>query len=156
MDINLGSMIIVIWIAFAMYVLVFLAILADLWSGVRKAKIMGKARTSYGLRRTVEKMLKYYNLLIILSIIDCMQIVCIWYLDTYYKFSIPMIPIITIVGAIGIGLIELKSIYEKADDKELRKITELTGTLITNKDDLKKITGLVIDYLKSEKDETVK
>ena len=155
MDTNIKPMIIVIWIAFAMYALVFLAILADLWSGVRKAKALGKARTSYGLRKTVEKMLKYYNLLMILSIIDCMQIVCIWYLDTYYQFSIPMIPIITIMGAIGMGLIELKSIYEKADDKELRKITELTGTIITNKDDLKKITHLVLDYLKNEKHETI-
>lgn len=155
MDIKLGPMIVVIWIAFAMYVLVFLAILADLWSGVRKAKSMGKARTSYGLRRTVEKMLKYYNLLIILSIIDCMQIVCVWYLDTYYEFSIPMIPLITIIGAIGIGLIELKSIYEKADDKEIRRITELTGNIISNKDDLKKITASVIEYLKNENTETV-
>jgi len=149
------AMIIVIWIAFAMYALVFLAVMADLWSGVRKARILGKARTSYGLRRTVEKMVKYYNLLLILSIIDCMQIVCIWYLDTYYGFTIPLIPIITIVGAIGVGLIELKSIYEKADDKELRKITELTGSIISNKDDLKKVTASIIDYLKNENNETV-
>lgn len=148
-------MIIVIWVAFAMYVLVFLAIMADLWSGVRKAKVLGKARTSYGYRRTIEKMLKYYNLLLILSIIDGMQLVCIWYLDNYYDFKVPLVPIITIVGAIGIGLIELKSIYEKADDKELRKITELTGTIITNKDDLKKITSVIMEYLKSENHETV-
>ena len=144
-------MIIVLWITFAMYALVFLAVMADLWSGVRKARALGKARTSYGLRRTVEKMLKYYNLLLILSIIDCMQVVCTWYLDTYYGFTIPMVPIVTIIGAIGIGLIELKSIYEKADDKELRKITELTGTIVSNKEDFKKIAASVIEYLKSEK-----
>ncbi len=149
------DMIIVIWIAFAMYALVFLAVLADLWSGVQKAKKRGKIRTSYGFRRTVEKMLKYYNLLIILSIIDCMQIVCVWYLDTYYSFTIPIVPIITIIGAIGVGLIELKSIYEKADDKELRKITELTGAIVSNRDDLKKVTASIIEYLKNENNATI-
>ena len=50
-------------IAFAVgeYLLVLCAVLADLASGLRKARQRGETRRSKALRRTVEKLATYYN-----------------------------------------------------------------------------------------------
>ena len=138
---------IVLLMLFCLYVLVLLAILADLWSGIRKAKIRGEARTSYGFRMTIDKLARYYNLLVILTIIDAMQITGTWYLDTYYSYNLPMIPLITLIGALGMGMIELKSIYEKAEDKELKRMMKLVTNIINDKEDVRKVSESIIDYL---------
>ena len=62
------------------YVLVLLAVLADLISGVRKAKKRGEATRSKALRRTVDKIARYYNVLFALTVIDAMQIAGVEYL----------------------------------------------------------------------------
>ena len=63
---------VILWILLGIYILVLLMIFADLWSGVRKAKRIGEARTSYGYRRTISKMAQYYNILIACTIVDSM------------------------------------------------------------------------------------
>lgn len=150
------KIIIVLWILFAIYVLVLFAILADLWSGVRKAKKKGIARTSYGFRRTVEKLAKYYNALLALTVIDCMQMAAIWYLETYYNYKIPMIPIVTIGGAIGIAAIEVKSIYEKVEDKvQYEKLGRMAESIMLNKGDWPEMARAIGNFLKDkQKNET--
>lgn len=139
-----------LWILFGIYILVMAMVLADLWSGVRKAKRLGEARTSYGYRRTIAKIAQYYNVLIALSIVDAMQMVAFWYLEVYYQHKIPMFPFITLIGAILLCFIEIKSIYEKAEDKvRLDNAGQLVGKIITNKDDLKQIINEVSQYLKN-------
>lgn len=59
-----------------------------------------------------------------------------------------MIPILTAVGAIFIGVIEIKSIYEKAEDKvQFEHAGQLAGRIIANKDDIKEIVKAVADYM---------
>ena len=120
----------------------------DFCSGIRKAKKNNIVRSSYGFRRTVEKIMEYYNAMTALTIIDAMQVSVIWYLETYYKISIPMFPFITLLGAIGLSAIEVKSIYEKAEDKQ--RFHE-AGTLITsiakNRTDIEEISKSVAEYL---------
>ena len=143
------KIIVTLWITFGLYFLVIIAIIADLWSGVRKAKINGVSRSSYGYRRTVDKIARYYNVLMALTVVDAMQMSSIWYLDTYYSYSkLPMFPFITLIGAIGICLIEIKSIYEKAEDKvRIENVGDLAGKIITNKDDISEIVKSVVEYL---------
>lgn len=149
------KIIVVLWITFGIYVLVLLAIMADLWSGVRKAKKNGVARSSYGFKRTIDKIARYYNVMLALSVIDAMQMASIWYLEKYYGYHWPMFPVVTMVGAIGICLIEIKSIYEKAEDKvRIENVASMAGKIITNKDDISEIVKTVIEYLNS--DETKK
>lgn len=144
---------VILWMLFGLYILVLFAILADLWAGVRKAKSLGKARTSYGFKRTVDKIARYYNTLLALSVVDCMQMGGVWYLDGFYQYAIPILPIITIIGAIGIGTIEIKSIYEKAEDKiQMESVGQLAGRIIANKDDLKEISKAIIDYMSDKKE----
>lgn len=145
---NFNHIFVILWMLFGLYSLVLIAIMADLWSGVRKAKSLGKARTSYGFKRTVDKIARYYNTLIALSVVDTMQMGGVWYLDGYYGYAIPILPIITLVGAIGIGLIEIKSIYEKAEDKvQMESIGKMAGRIIANKEDLVEVAKAIADFM---------
>lgn len=100
------------------YLLVLLSVVADLFSGLRKARIRGDARRSKALRRTVDKLCRYYNALFALTVIDIMQITATEYLRITCGFSIPLFPAVTLFGSIGIAIIEVKSIFEKANEKE--------------------------------------
>ena len=142
------KLIVLLIILFSLYILILFMIGLDFWSGIRKAKKNNIVRSSYGFRRTVEKIKEYYNAMTALTIIDAMQVSVIWYLETYYQYSIPMFPFITLLGAIGLSAIEVKSIYEKAEDKQ--RFHE-AGTLITsiakNRTDIEEISKSVAEYL---------
>lgn len=151
MEQHLDKLIVVLWILFGEYILVFFAIMADLWAGVRKAKQRHEVRTSYGFSRTVTKAARYYNTMIALTVIDAMQIIGVWYLSTFYNWTIPIFPIVTLFGAVGIGLIEIRSIYEKAEDKvknDYAQLAILIGKLMQNKDKPEEIAETVMQYLK--------
>ena len=138
-----------LWILFGIYTLVLVMILADLWSGVRKAHRMGVMRTSYGYKRTVSKLAQYYNVLIALSIVDCMQMSTIWYLEAYYQYSLWLFPFITLIGAIALCLIEVKSIYEKAEDKvRLDQAGQTISKIVVNRDNLEVVVKAISDYMK--------
>ncbi|GIM61128.1 hypothetical protein CAPN008_11780 [Capnocytophaga canis] len=145
------------WIVFGIYMLVMIAILADLWSGIRKAKQMNVARTSYGYRRTITKIAQYYNVLIALTVVDAMQMSAVWYAEQYYEYKIILFPFVTLIGGVAFCLIEIKSIYEKAEDKvRLDNAGQLVGKIITNRDDISEIVKSVVDYMnqKQENDGT--
>ena len=80
------KIIVTLWITFGIYLMVLLAIMTDLWSGVRKAKKNGIARSSYGFKRTIDKIARYYNVMLALTVIDAMQMACFWYLEKFYQY----------------------------------------------------------------------
>lgn len=148
------KIIVLLCILFAMYILILIMIFVDFWSGIRKAKKNNILRSSYGFRRTVEKIKEYYNAMIALTIIDAMQVTAIWYLETYYKYEIPMFPFVTLVGAIGLSIIELKSIYEKAEDKQrFHEAGALITNIARNRADIEEIAKVVANYLNEQTDE---
>lgn len=118
----------VVWKALIGYCIVLLAIFADLWSGIKKSKKNGTYKRSdpsissrwwkkaffpfvhtYGLDRTLDKIRKRYNLLIVFSMIDILLIIC--------EFYNSMIPYVTIIASVVMCLVEVKSILEKDEDK---------------------------------------
>lgn len=144
------KLIVILWILFGFYLLILVAILADLWSGITKARKSGVIRSSYGFRRTVEKMGRYYNVMVILTIVDAFHISAIWYFETYYEKSYFLFPFITMLGAIGLCLIEVKSIYEKAEDKvRIDDVGRLAGKMLASKDDLKEVVAEVVNYMQT-------
>nr|WP_242506912.1 hypothetical protein [Parabacteroides goldsteinii] len=146
----------VVLFLFGEYILVFLAAMADLWSGVRKARQRGIARTSYRLRRTADKLSRYYNVMFGLTITDCMQILGCWYLKNYCDISVPMFPLMTLLGALGFSLIEIKSIYEKAEDKEKNEaayLGALVAKIAENKTNPDAIAKAVFDYFNKKNGE---
>ena len=133
----------------AFYVIVLVLIMLDLWSGIRKAKLKGdyagffkprkkKKRkgeedgyiSSYGLQRTVNKIARYGNMLFAITAIDIMQMLAVFYMRQKDAISfIPLIPLFTFLAAFFVCVIEVKSIYEKAEQKDKAKSAEAARIL---------------------------
>ncbi len=111
------------------YMLCFVAIILDLISGIRKARKRGKTRSSYALRKTVDKVIRYYSMLLVITAIDIVQMTAVMQWDAATGHGIPAMPLLTFVGAIFVGFIELKSIYENSEEKEQARIEEAAGDL---------------------------
>jgi len=127
-----------------MWLFVAIAITLDLISGWRKAKERNEARTSYGLRRTVTKTVLYYAMMLFAFMFDCIGM-----------FFYPQ-PYVTFVAAGFLIFIEAKSIFEKAHDKDRRKLSNSVkdlSVMLENKDDLIKGLTKLIKKLSEEKEE---
>ena len=118
MDNRILTLLIAGGIMLLMYIIILALILADLWAGVRKAKIRGELRTSYGYKKTIEKIAKYYNMTFALSLVDVVQIAIIFFLYYFYKVDIWMIPWFTAFATGYVAWVEVHSIWEPADMKE--------------------------------------
>ena len=156
---GLNELFVVGWMLFGIYIEVFIMILADLWSGVRKAKVRGEIRSSYMYKKTIDKIARYYNAMIALTVIDAMQMGGVWYLDGYYSWSVPIFPIVTLLGALGISLVELKSIYEKADEKvkgDYQDVALLVAEIAKHKADPSEVAAAVIEYMDNKDKEEPK
>ena len=148
LEINYQQLFVVCVLLFTEYILVLFAVVADLISGCRKAKQRGELRSSFGFRRTVDKLARYYIPLFALTVVDAMQMIVVGYLNGYHDYSIPLLPILTLFGAIGIGIIEIKSILEKAEDKvKFERVGQLAGDIVKNKDDAAAIIASLANYL---------
>lgn len=130
--------------------------LADLLSGIRKAKQRGETLTSSKYRKTITKLAKYYNVMLALGLIDALQLACIWYLNNFSGWDFPVFPWLTMLGAFGIGAIETKSIMEPANEKEaseLEQVGILAKAIAKHKTEPEEIAKAVIDYLKTDKND---
>lgn len=128
------------------YGCVLIAMLIDLISGIRKAKLCHQATTSTGLKKTAEKARKYFTPMVILTVIDIM-------LCMHIK-----IPVFTFVWAAFLCFCEFKSVAEKSWQKaELREAANTMNVIIKNKEDLAKVLIEVIgDMKESDEKETQK
>lgn len=128
-----------------MWFMVTVAMALDLISGYRKAKERGEARTSYGLRRTVTKAVLYYALMLFAFMFDCIG-------TFFYPLSY-----VTFIAAAFLIFIEAKSIFEKAHDKDKRKLNkslEELSILLDNREDLiKGVAEIVKSQIKVEEKE---
>lgn len=129
-----------------MYVSTLGFIFSDLWSGVRKARKNGTMRTSEGYKRTIDKVAKYFNMLIALSVVDVVQLSVIYAMCHYYGYEILMLPWFTFLGAFYAGFVEVKSIMEPADVKE-RKNQEDFKNLVLHLADAKNHPEQAVEIL---------
>jgi hypothetical protein len=112
-----------------LYSCVFLSVLIDLYFGVKRAKQQGIARTSYGYRRTISKLISYFGLMFMFTIADIAASVLL------------NIPYFTVIGAIGIIAVEAKSVFEnlKHHEKNIKELPKTLHKLLENKDNLKNL-----------------
>ena len=96
------------------YVGVALAVVADLVSGVRKARRDGSRCSSRGLRRSVSKLSSYYLLMFCLSVVDGMMLAALVALRSLGNNVPAPFPWLTSAGAIALALIVLISIVENS------------------------------------------
>ncbi|MCM1076894.1 MAG: phage holin family protein [Bacteroides sp.] len=113
------------------YLCVLFSVLADLLSGLRKARKRGERCTSSGLRRTVDKIGRYYLALFSMTLIDVLLFASLTYLGESGPDLIPQFPYLTTFGALALALIEVKSICEASDEKgDLRQSLTLLLSLL--------------------------
>jgi VIT1/CCC1 family predicted Fe2+/Mn2+ transporter len=122
-----------------LYVCVFVSVLIDLFFGVKRAKRLKIARTSFGYRRTITKLTSYFGLMIMLTIADIAA-------SVVFKM-----PYFTVLGAIGIIIVEAKSVYEnlKQEEKSIEEIQKTLLKLLENKNEIKEL----ITFFNTQKQE---
>lgn len=103
-------------------------------------------RTSEAYKRTVDKINKYFTMLIALTLVDCMFNMVAFYMCHEYQIDMIMLPYFTLIGAAYIGFVEVKSITEPADVKEQKQrqdFKRLLMSLAKDKNLLERVMTLV-------------
>jgi hypothetical protein len=128
-----------------LYACVLLSVLIDLFFGVKRAKRLNIARTSFGYRRTITKLTSYFGLMLMLSIADIAA-------SVIFKM-----PYFTVIGAIGIVIVEAKSVFEnlKQQEKSMEEIQKALLKLFENKEEIKDIISF-LNTQKSENNDTTR
>ena len=124
-----------------LYACVFVSVLIDLFFGVKRAKRLNIVCTSFGYRRTITKLTSYFGLMLMLSIADVAASVV---------FNMPYF---TVVGAIGIVMVEAKSVFEnlKQREKNVEEVQKAVLKLFENRDEIKAL----ISFLDTQKSKTL-
>lgn len=121
MEERIGTLVVCGFVVLLFYMVALGLIFADLWAGVRKAKQRGEYRTSEGLKKTVEKINKYFAMHFAMTLVDAVQIGLLYMLHREYGYDIPMIPFFTFMGVCYEAFVEVKSIIEPANIKEAKQ-----------------------------------
>lgn len=147
---NYNQLIIVLFITLVILITPLFFIGFDFWAGVRKAKQRGEKIISDKWKRTTTKIARYYNMLLALMVLDAMQIMGFWYLNSFCDWSAPLFPFIVFIGATFVGAIEVKSIMEPANEKErrdMKQVAALAAEIAKNKTEPEEIAKAIADYL---------
>lgn len=120
-------------------VAILLAVLIDLSTGVERAKKCKERIKSHILRRTISKVVDYYRLLFFGVIIDVLGLAFVWY----------NMPYCAVVVAVGVVLIEAKSVLEnyhkmKSAARAMPDVVRQIVEAVTDKD-AEKIIELIKD-----------
>ena len=127
--------------------LVFLAMAIDLMAGLRKAKKRGEIRSSWGLKRTLDKFVSYEGAMLIASMADVMVFFChVW--EIVGLRMLQGVPVLSCVLAVFLLLVEFISVREKADEKTKTEISRAGDVLknVTREEVLK----VIADVLKNK------
>lgn len=138
-------------IVVAACIVVFLAMIIDLGSGLMKAKQRHEIRSSWGLKRTLNKFIMYEGGMLIAAGVDLLihfsHLLQLFHLDLIYG-----IPVITCLLGIFLLMVEFLSVREKADEKtktEIARAAEAASKLISA-DDLAEAIAKAIELNKNK------
>lgn len=132
--VGIGQMLSVMVVAM---VIVMLAMVVDLVSGINKAKANGQMRTSWGLKRTLSKFIMYEGSMLIAGGVDVLMHSSHLY-ELFRLESLSGVPFITCLVGAFLCVVEFLSVRESADvktQKELSNTAKMLGQLL-NKDEL--------------------
>ena len=135
--------------------LIFIAL--DYWSGIRKARKRNDPIRSDKMKRTVDKVARYYNAVLAMLVLDAIQISAFVFLHIYNNWSAYTFPLFTFIAVVFVAAIEIKSIIEPADAKEsreLKEVTELAKAIASHKNDPKEIAEAIASYLQNNETKT--
>lgn len=131
-----------------LWAFVIIAVFIDLMSGLYKAKSLSYLITSDGLKRSVPKLLLYLTLMTFGAMIDI----------TIYGSEIISTPLLSILFCLFVLVIEGKSVLERADEKERKRMAngakDVTAILSSREDFIKAIHEYINKENNDGKDET--
>lgn len=118
---------------------ILFAVLIDLSTGIERAKKCKEKIRSHILRRTISKVVDYYRLLFFGILIDVLGLTFVWY----------NMPYCTVFVAVGVVLIEAKSVLEnyqkmKSAARDMPALVKQIIDAVTDKD-AEKIIELIKD-----------
>ncbi|MGP1500173.1 MAG: phage holin family protein [Bergeyella cardium] len=125
---------------------VLIAILIDLYFGVRKAKSLGECTTSQGYTRTIKKVTFYYGMLVFACLFDFLDMIT----PLIFPYPLSIAPIGTIFGGIILILVEGKSVMEKAEAKQRRQVENSLKTLLEAVKNKEQLTDEILSILKEK------
>ena len=133
-------------IIFLCCILVIVACLIDLWTGIDAARKNRERISSKALRRTVAKILDYLRVIIFGVLIDILGLAFPWY----------AIPYLAIICTLGILVIEGKSVLENFQKKKssAAQIVDVIETIVncTDNETAEKIIKAIKDDGKIRKE----
>ena len=144
------QMIMLLAVVMLMLITPLVMIALDYWAGIRKAKKRGDPIRSDKMKRTTDKVSRYYNGIFAMMILDVIQITMFLFLHIYNGWGAWTVPIFTLVAVVFVAVIEIKSIYEPADVKEQREksdVIELAEAIASHKSDPEEIAKAIAAYL---------
>ena len=138
-------------IVVAACLIVMLAMIIDLCSGLYKAKQRGEIRSSWGLKRTLSKFIMYEGGMLIAGGIDLL----LHFSHLYQLFNLEHlfgIPFVTCMVGIFLLIVEFLSVREAADEKTRTELSrgEALAAKVVTKDELVKILAEVIETAKNK------
>ena len=145
-----GQLVSLLFIVAGMMVTPLIFISLDFWSGIRKAKKRGEKIMSNKMKRTMDKVSKYYNSILAMLVLDCIQMAGFIYWHLYFGGTAYTFPVFTLLAILFVAAVEIKSICEPADAKEsaeMHAVTELAQQIIANKGDTAKLAEIIGNYL---------
>lgn len=134
--------------------LVFIAL--DYWAGIRKARKRGERIRSDKMKRTIDKISRYYNAILAMMVVDGIQMSAFIFLYLYYSWTAYTIPVFTLAAILFVAAIEIKSICEPADvkeNREMREVAALAKAIAEHKNDPKEIAEAIAEYINKPKEE---
>ena len=108
----------IIWFA------VIVAVSIDLYFGVKKSKAIGDFVHSYGLRQTVKKLTYYLALMAFMLLLDTLSPLGL----VHEVFAV--LPLASSLCAIALVVTEFISVKEKADQKFVKRTSEVANELL--------------------------
>ena len=144
------QLIVLLFVVLGMLVTPLFFIALDYWAGIRKARKRGDPIHSDKMKRTIDKVSRYYNGIFALMVLDIIQITAFVFLHIYNEWDAYTFPLFTLIGVLFVAAVEIKSIYEPADVKEsreLKEVTELAKAIAAHKSDPEEIAEAIAKYL---------
>lgn len=128
-----------VWI----YIMVIVAVFVDLFTAIHYAKTQGFPILSSKLRKTVDKLIRYFGLLFIGSAIDIIVLL----IDLYPIFGLKALPFFTGMAGILLCVIEARSVIEHRDREQKKLLRKTTQSLINvfDKKSLQAIADIIIE-----------
>ena len=152
------QLIFLLFIVILMLIAPLVLIALDYWSGIRKAKKRGDIIRSDKMKRTIDKVSRYYNGIFAMMVLDVIQISMFVFLHLYNGWGAWTVPVFTLIGVAFVAAVEIKSIYEPADvkeNREMKEVTELAKAIAAHRSEPEEIAQAVAKYLsKRSKDGT--